>query len=260
MMWMAIPLRFIGHSSPCPSGPQPLISDPTTIQPTFVADLAGLYVAQLIVNDGTEDSLPITVTITSGNTPPVADAGPDQNVPVFSLITLNGSGSHDVDGDALTFQWTLDSRPQGSTATLLNSTFAQPTFIPDIPGTYVITVVVSDGKTSSIPDIVVIGVQSLAPVRLPTLLITSPSEGSVVGVSSITVTGFVNDPTATVTVNGIAATISKGVFLADGIASTGRQQYADGHRSGWSRTYQYRGSHDHSFGCPNPSHTNLGAG
>jgi hypothetical protein len=81
----------------------------------------------------------------------------------------------------------------------------------------VVTVVVSDGTTSSIPDVVLIGVQSLAPVRLPALLITSPLEGSVVGVSSITVTGLVNDPTATVAVNGIAATIAKGVLLADGI-------------------------------------------
>ncbi|MCA9500528.1 MAG: hypothetical protein KC588_15150, partial [Nitrospira sp.] len=49
------------------------------------------------------------------------------------------------------------------------------------------------------------------------LLITSPSEGSVVGVSPITVTGFVNDPNASVTVNGISATVTGGVFLADGV-------------------------------------------
>ena len=201
-----------------PIGSTATISDSTTVQPTFVADLAGMYVAQLIVNDGTENSLPTTVTIATGNTPPVADAGQDQNVPVFSLVTLNGNRSHDPDIDALTFQWSLDSRPQGSTATLLNPTFAQPTFIPDIPGTYVATVVVSDGKASSAPDMVVIGVQAPAPVQLPALLIISPLEGSVVGVSSITVSGFVNDPTASVTVNGMAATVTAGVFLADDIA------------------------------------------
>ena len=38
-----------------------------------------------------------------------------------------------------------------------------------------------------------------------------------VGVSPITVTGFVNDPNASVTVNGIFATVTGGVFLADGI-------------------------------------------
>ena len=201
-----------------PTGSTATLSDPSMVQPTFGADLIGLYVAQLIVNDGTEDSVPSTVTITAGNTPPVADAGQDQNVPVFSLVTLNGSGSHDVDGDTLTYQWTLESRPQGSTATLLNPSFAQPTFIPDIPGTYVVTVVVSDGKVFSTPDIVAIGVQAPAPLQLPALLISSPSEGSVVGGSPITVTGFVNDPSATVTVNGMAATVTGGVFLADGIA------------------------------------------
>lgn len=200
-----------------PTGSIATLSNSTSIQPTFGADLVGLYVAQLIVNDGMENSDPVTVTITAGNTPPVADAGQDQSVPVFSLVTLNGSGSHDGDGDALTFQWSLESRPQGSAATLLNPTFAQPTIIPDIQGIYVVTVVVSDGKTSSNPDSVAIIVPTPTPSGLPALSITSPSEGSVVGVSPITVTGFVNDPTASVTVNGISATVTGGVFLADGV-------------------------------------------
>ncbi len=200
-----------------PTGSTAILSNSTTVQPTFVVDLVGLYVAQIIVNDGMENSAPVTVTITAGNTPPAADAGQDQNVSVFSLVTLNGSGSHDVDGDALSFLWSLESRPQGSTTTLLNPTFAQSTFIPDIPGIYVVTVGVSDGKTLSNPDTVVIVAHAPAPPGLPALLITSPSEGSVVGVSPITVTGFVKDPNASVTVNGISATVTGGVFLADGI-------------------------------------------
>ncbi|MCA9420985.1 MAG: hypothetical protein KC592_08205, partial [Nitrospira sp.] len=135
-----------------PRGSTATLSNSTTVQPTFIADLGGLYVVQLMVNDGTEDSVPATVTITTGNTPPVAEAGPDQQVPAFSLVMLNGSNSHDADSDALKFQWRLESRPQGSMANLLNPTFAQPTFVPDIPGTYVVTVVVSDGKASSDPD------------------------------------------------------------------------------------------------------------
>ncbi|MEO8327800.1 MAG: PKD domain-containing protein, partial [Nitrospirota bacterium] len=200
-----------------PTGSIATLSNSTSIQSTFRADLIGLYVAQLIVNDGMENSDPITVTITTGNRPPVADAGQDQNVPVFSLVTLNGNASNDTDGDALSFQWSLESQPQGSTATLLNPTFAQPTFIPDIPGTYVVRAVVSDEKSASSPDTVVIVAHAPAPPGLPVLLITSPSEGSVVGVSPITVTGFVHDSTATVTVNGIAAMVTGGVFLADGI-------------------------------------------
>jgi hypothetical protein len=200
-----------------PTGSTATIFDPTTVQSTFVADLAGLYVAQLIVNDGMEDGVPATVSITTGNTPPVADAGPDQTVQVHSIVTINGIGSYDAEGNALTFQWTLESWPQGSLATLLNPTFVQPTFIPDIPGTYVVTLVVADEQASSTPNIVAIVAQALPPLQLPALLITSPSEGSVVGVSPITVTGFVNDPTATVTVNGITAAVTGSVFLADGI-------------------------------------------
>ena len=201
-----------------PLGSTASIFAPSTVQPTFVPDFAGVYVAQLIVNDGMEDSVPVTVAITTGNTPPVAVAGPDQHVPVLSLVTLNGGNSHDPDGDAITFQWTLESRPQASLATLLNPTFAQPTFIPDKPGTYVVTLVVSDEQASSTPNIVAIVAQGHPLLQLPALLITSPSEGSVVGLSPITVTGFVNAPNATVTVNGIVATVTGGVFLADGIA------------------------------------------
>jgi hypothetical protein len=45
-----------------------------------------------MVNDGTEDSDPATVTITIGNISPAAEAGPDQTVVLQSLVTLNGTG------------------------------------------------------------------------------------------------------------------------------------------------------------------------
>ena len=183
----------------------------------FVADLEGIYVVQLIVNDGTEDSDPATVTIITGNTPPVAEAGPDQTGSVQSLVTLNGNGSQDADGDALTFQWSLNSQPAGSTATVLNPTFTQPTFIPDLSGTYVVQLVVSDGLGSSLADTVAITAQATPPPALPSLIINSPADGIVVGVSPITVSGLVSDPTAIVMVNGVSATVTGGVFLADGI-------------------------------------------
>jgi hypothetical protein len=48
-----------------PSGSDASLDDPTTPTPSFVADLAGTYVANLVVNDGTTDSPPDTVTITA---------------------------------------------------------------------------------------------------------------------------------------------------------------------------------------------------
>ena len=48
-----------------PSGSAAVLSNATTATPTFTADLAGAYVVQLVVNDGTSDSTPDEVVITA---------------------------------------------------------------------------------------------------------------------------------------------------------------------------------------------------
>ena len=45
------------------------------------------------------------------NSPPTANAGPDQTVDVGVKVSLDGSGSTDADGDALTYTWTQVSGP-----------------------------------------------------------------------------------------------------------------------------------------------------
>src|SRR5207342_1707183 len=103
-----------------PTGSQATLSNATVVNPTFVADVLGTYVVQLIVNDGTIDSLADTVTIAAGNTRPVANAGPDQRVLfVGQTVQLDGRGSSDANGNPLTFRWSFTSRPAGSQATLV---------------------------------------------------------------------------------------------------------------------------------------------
>ncbi len=46
-----------------PAGSAAVLSDPTLVNPTFVADRAGSYIVQLVVNFGTWDSPPATKTI-----------------------------------------------------------------------------------------------------------------------------------------------------------------------------------------------------
>jgi PKD repeat protein len=142
-----------------PGGSGATLSDPTAVGPSFVADVAGDYVAQLIVNDGTDDSVADTVMITASavpaNNPPVADAGPDQNVGVGDTVVLDGSGSTDADGDPLTYSWSL-SVPGGSGATLSDPTVVGPTFVADVAGDYVAQLIVNDGTDDSAADTVMI--------------------------------------------------------------------------------------------------------
>jgi hypothetical protein len=48
-----------------PAGSAATLFGPTAVNPTFLADVAGSYDAQLVVNDGTVDSAPDSVTITA---------------------------------------------------------------------------------------------------------------------------------------------------------------------------------------------------
>ena len=85
---------------------------------------------------------------------PIADAGPDKVVAVGTDARLDGSSSSDSGGGTLTFQWTLESKPQGSTAALVAATTAQPVLRPDGPGTFLVSLVVSNGQRKSQPDFV----------------------------------------------------------------------------------------------------------
>lgn len=60
-----------------------------------------------------------------GTSPPVADAGPDQIGVPAGTITLNGSNSHDPNGEALTYLWT---QVGGPTVTLNTPNAAITTF------------------------------------------------------------------------------------------------------------------------------------
>jgi hypothetical protein len=147
-----------------PDGSNASLSDPAAASPTFDVDVAGTYVAQLIVNDGMVDSAPDTVTINWGNSPPVANAGPDQTAQVGDIVTLDGSGSSDVDGDSLSFFWSLIAVPDGSSTMLSNPAAVHPTFNVDVAGTYVAQLIVNDGMVDSEPDTVIINWENSAPV------------------------------------------------------------------------------------------------
>ncbi|MHC4112951.1 MAG: PKD domain-containing protein, partial [Planctomycetota bacterium] len=158
------PLTYNWAFTALPEGSIAVLSDPNSVNPTFTADVVGTYVVSLVVNDGTEDSVPDTVSISTINVAPIADAGVDQAAHVGDLVTLNGGGSWDPDGDPLTYNWAFTALPEGSIAVLSDPNSVNPTFTADVAGTYVVSLVVNDGIVDSEPDTVTISTINVAPV------------------------------------------------------------------------------------------------
>ncbi|PYN29993.1 MAG: hypothetical protein DMD98_19795 [Candidatus Rokuibacteriota bacterium] len=147
-----------------PSGSNAVLTDASAVRPAFVVDLPGRYTIRLIVNDGFADSQPDTVLIDTQNSPPVANAGPDQTVAVGATVQLDGSGSSDVDHDPVRFRWSFISRPAGSHATLTDETAPGPVFVADLSGRYVVQLIVNDGIVDSRPDTVTIDTRNSRPI------------------------------------------------------------------------------------------------
>ena len=121
---------------------------------------------------------------------PVANAGAGQTVTFGTTVQLNGSGSQDADGDALTYVWRVILEPPGSTAILNSTTVAAPTFRADVVGTYVIQLVVSDGFSSSTTDLVTITATAAADTIPPAAAdLTRITVGYVIN-GQVTVTGL----------------------------------------------------------------------
>ena len=158
-------LTYVWNLLSRPDGSAATLTDPTTATPRFTPSVAGQYVVELVVDDGTVSSTPDTVVITTrpANAAPTANAGADQTVPLGGTAQLDGSASSDPDaGDVLSYAWSLLSRPTGSTATLTAADSAQPSFPVDRKGDYVAQLTVSDGKASS-TDTVLVSTQNGPP-------------------------------------------------------------------------------------------------
>jgi hypothetical protein len=91
-----------------------------------------------------------TKTITVVNTPPVARFLAPEVSAVGATITFIDD-SHDEDGDPLVYEWQLSGQPGGSQATLVAGSGPDATLVPDVAGTYEVTLTVRDARISSTP-------------------------------------------------------------------------------------------------------------
>lgn len=153
------PLTYAWVLNDRPAGSTASISDATVASPSVTPDVKGVYIATLIVSNGLATSAgdSVTVTATTTDNAPVANAGTDITTDDCTTINLSCSGSSDPDGDPLQYFWEVQQRPASSRVD--NSTFsdraaANPTFYPDQAGAYTLSCTVSDGTHWSVPDTV----------------------------------------------------------------------------------------------------------
>ena len=186
-----------------PDGSQAALSDAASATPTFVADVHGDYVIELTVSDPWAPSSPDQVTVSFANVKPVAVAGGSQAVLVGETVVLDGSGSYDDNYDPLTFRWSFTARPEGSAAELSDPGAIQTTFFADTPGTYVVSLVASDGFEDSDPDNVTIEAVTVLDAAVEELMV------AVATINELDPSEFKNRNNAKTLVNKINAALKK---------------------------------------------------
>ena len=110
---------------------------------------------------------------------PTAEAGANQSIHAGQTVQLDGNGSFDdtTPTQNLQYTWSFASAPAGSAATLSAPHAIKPTFVADLSGTYVVSLVVTDaGGLSSNPDEV-----TISSLNAPPNAEAGPDQGTFVG-------------------------------------------------------------------------------
>lgn len=88
---------------------------------------------------------------TEENQAPIATASGPETVDAGTWVQLDGSESSDPEGADLHRRWSFVALPLASEAVLNDPTVENPSFLADVPGEYVVRLVVDDGFLRSAP-------------------------------------------------------------------------------------------------------------
>jgi hypothetical protein len=151
-----------------PSGSTASLANAATVSARFTPDVAGTYVVRLSVADGFPGGTATdTVTVTANVPPPLANAGPDQNITFAEpsvTVQLNGSASSDPSNLPLTYAWEILSFvpssgvPPANDVSLVAPDSVNASFIvtdADQSGTYTLRLTVNNGSLTASDDVIV---------------------------------------------------------------------------------------------------------
>jgi len=163
----------------------------TDISPTHTFG-PGLYTVNFTVTDdigGIGTTNLQLVAGHNGNWPPVADAGTNRWVDTNVTTFLNGSATDHDSQPILSWSWTVVSAPAGAQYMLIDPADPHSAFSAQTPGTYILSLVASDGIDASLPDTVVVWVG----IEMPPVADAGPDRYAYAGVA-IALAGSAVDP------------------------------------------------------------------
>jgi PKD repeat protein len=132
------------------SGTAVTLNNATEVMAWYICSVPDVYQFNVTVTDNQTASSNDTVQITCNNAAPVVYAGLDQNVPVGTNVTLDGSLSYDPDAlDVLSYQWV---QVGGTPVALMNATQAMSWFDCTTAGVYDFNLTVTDNWGANATD------------------------------------------------------------------------------------------------------------
>ena len=145
-----------------PVGSNAALDDAMKVRPRFTPDQAGDYTIELIVRAGSKAGVPVQFIASTVNQAPSAKIVVSPHL-ASGVTTLDARRSVDTDGDALTYAWTLTTKPRGSVAVIANAASPLAQVTADLPGAYTVALSVTDarGKTTLAAPVIFLQTQTL---------------------------------------------------------------------------------------------------
>jgi len=110
--------------------------------------------------------------VASANTPPLAEAGLDQQVDRNTTVYLDAGGSVDPDGNVTSYEWSITA-PDGTDLRPDCRTCERTQFVPNRTGQYNVTVTVTDDDGATREDTLYVLVDQATP---PSVEVTGPED------------------------------------------------------------------------------------